>query len=107
MKTAKTNSNAIWVAVRAAGIEPFAPRRSYSFLNVRRNDRMALISLTLSAMSTSNYAASLSSNPSAWRIALTSVSASLIMPSSFSLIPARQRYRVGSELASKSHVFMS
>ncbi|OAK58483.1 hypothetical protein A3K88_21780 [Pseudomonas putida] len=40
MKTAKTNSNAIWVAVRAAGIEPFAPRSHSPLLNACRNDRM-------------------------------------------------------------------
>lgn len=40
MKTAITNSNAIWVAVRAAGIEPSAPRSHLSFPDMRRNDRM-------------------------------------------------------------------
>lgn len=43
IKTAKTNSNAIWVAVRATGIEPFAPRSHSPLLNTRRNDRMLQI----------------------------------------------------------------
>lgn len=62
-----------------------------SVLNTRRNDRMGLISLTLSLMSTGNYAACLTSNSSASRISRTAASASSIIPSSFSLIPARQR----------------
>lgn len=35
IKTASTNSNAIWVAGRAAGIEPFAPRSYCSLLHTQ------------------------------------------------------------------------
>ncbi len=78
-----------------------------SLLDTRRNDRMGLISLIRSLMSTGNHAACSISKPSASRISAACARASSTKTSAALPISFRHRRRVDSGVPSLSQVFMS
>lgn len=78
-----------------------------SLLDTRRNDRMGLISLIRSVMSTGNHAARSISRPSPSKMSAACAKASFTRSSAALPISCRHRRRVDSGVPSLSQVFMS